>query len=249
VEAAAHGFVRGRSTLTNARPHAGRAVVVNADLEGFFPSISFPRVRHFYRRLGYSGAVATLLALLGAQCPRRKVVYEGTTYLVATGRRGLPQGACTSPALSNQFARRLDRRLSVLSAKLGLNYTRYADDLTFSGGGDGRGKVSYLLARVRHIARDEGFAVNAKKTRGKRPNARQTVTGLVVNHNPGVPREIIRRLRAILHRAKGEGLAAQNRGGEPNFRAWVEGMIAYVAMSRPAVGEKLRLALSQVAGR
>ncbi len=248
VEGAAHGFVRSRSTLTNARPHAGKAVVVNVDLEGFFPSIGFPRVRHFYRRLGYSGAVATLLALLGTECPRKKVVYDGTTYFVATGQRGLPQGACTSPALSNQIARRLDRRLSALSAKLGLEYTRYADDLTFSGGTDFRGKVGYLLARVRHIAQDEGFAVHPKKTRVRRPNARQTVTGLVVNHSPGVPREVIRRLRAILHRAKAEGLAAQNRGGEPNFRAWVEGMIAYVAMSRPAVGEKLRLALSKVAG-
>jgi retron-type reverse transcriptase len=125
-------------------------------------------------------------------------------------------------------------------------YTRYADDLTISGGGDSNGKVGYLLARVRHIAQDEGFAVNAKKTRIKRSHARQTVTGLVVNNNPGVPRNLTRRLRAILHRAKTEGLAAQNRHGEPNFRAWVEGMIAYIAMSRPAVGEKLRRALSAV---
>jgi hypothetical protein len=231
--------------LTNARPHAGKAVVVNVDLEGFFPSIGFPRVRHLYRRLGYSGAVATLLALLCTECPRKKVVYDGKTYFVATGRRGLPQGACTSPALSNQVGRRLDRRLAGLSAKLGLDYTRYADDLTFSGATD---KVGYLLARVRHIAGDEGFAVNAKKTRVKRPNARQTVTGLVVNANPGVPRDVLRRLRAILHRAKTDGLATQNRGGEPNFRAWLEGMIAYVAMSRPAVGAKLRAALAEVAG-
>jgi RNA-directed DNA polymerase len=105
-----------------------------------------------------------------------------------------------------------------------------------------------VLARVRHIAGDEGFALNSKKTRVKRPNSRQKVTGLVVNHSPGVPREIVRRLRAILHRAKAEGLAAQNRGNEPNFRAWLEGMIAYVAMARPAMGEKLRVALSEIAG-
>jgi RNA-directed DNA polymerase len=247
VEPAAHGFVPGRSTLTNARPHAGKAIVVNLDLEGFFPSIGFPRVRHLYRRLGYSGAVATLLALLCTECPRKQVIYDRKTYFVATGRRGLPQGACTSPALSNQISRRLDRRLSGLSAKLGLNYTRYADDLTFSSGGDFSGKLGYLLARVRHIAQDEGFAVNPKKTRVKRLHARQTVTGLVVNDNPGVPRDLTRRLRAILHRAKAEGLAAQNRHGEPNFRAWVEGMIAYIAMSRPAVGEKLRRALSDIA--
>jgi len=245
VEPAAHGFVPGRSTLTNARAHARKAVVVNLDLEGFFPSIGFTRVRHLFRRLGYSGAVATLLALLCTECPRKRVTYDQTTYFVATGKRGLPQGACTSPALSNQIARKLDRRLSGLSAKLGLDYTRYADDLTFSGGKD-EGKVGYLLARVRHIARDEGFAVNPKKTRVKRQSARQTVTGLVVNDNPGVPRKLTRRLRAILHRAKAEGLAAQNRRGEPDFRAWLDGMIAYIAMSRPAVAENLRRALNEV---
>jgi retron-type reverse transcriptase len=247
VHPAAHGFVPGRSTLTNARPHAGKAVVVNVDLEGFFPSIGFARVRHLLRRLGYSGAVATLVALLLTECPRKKVTYAGKTYFVATGKRGLPQGACTSPAASNQVARRLDRRLAGLAAKLGLAYTRYADDLTFSGDRGLNEKVGYLLARIRHIAGEEGFAVNPKKTRVKRPNARQAVTGLVVNANPGVPRDVVRRLRAILHRAKTEGLAAQNRRGETNFRARVEGMVAYVAMSRPALGERLRKALAEVA--
>src|SRR5207248_2277820 len=112
VEPAAHGFVPGRSTLTNARPHAGRDVVVNLDLEGFFPAIGFARVRHVFRRVGYSGAVATLLALLCTECPRKRVIYAGTPYFVATDPRGLPQGACTSPALSNQIARKLDRRLA-----------------------------------------------------------------------------------------------------------------------------------------
>ncbi|MFO0967641.1 MAG: reverse transcriptase domain-containing protein [Gemmataceae bacterium] len=246
TEAPAHGFVPGRSTLTNAQPHAGRDVLVNLDLEGFFPSTRFARVRHVFRRLGYSGAVATLLALLATECPRRRVVYAGTTYFVATGPRGLPQGACTSPALSNQVARKLDRRLAGLSRKLGLTYTRYADDLTFSAAPGFRDKIGYLIARVRHIAADEGFTVNAKKTRVLRPESRQMVTGLVVNAAPAVPRRMVRRLRAILHRAKAEGLAAQNRAGHANFRGWVEGMIAYVAMARPDVGRRLRTALDEL---
>jgi retron-type reverse transcriptase len=249
AEEPAHGFVPGRSTLTNARAHASRDVVVNLDLEGFFPSVGFARVRHVFRRVGYSGAVATLLALLCTECPRKRVVYAGTPYFVATGPRGLPQGACTSPALSNQVARKLDRRLAGLARKLGLTYTRYAADLTFSAGPGFRERVGYLVARVRHIAADEGFVVNAKKTRVLRPESRQTVTGLVVNVAPAVPRHVVRRLRAILHRAKAEGLAAQNREGHPNFRGWVEGMIAYVAMARPDVGRALRAALDEVAGR
>ncbi|HVK16971.1 MAG TPA: reverse transcriptase domain-containing protein [Fimbriiglobus sp.] len=246
TEEPAHGFVPGRSTLTNAAPHAGKDVVVNLDLEGFFPSIGFARVRHLFRRLGYSGAVATLLALVCTECPRKRVVYAGTPYFVATGPRGLPQGACTSPALSNQIARKLDRRFVGLAAKLGLTYTRYADDLTFSAGPGFREKVGYLIARVRHVAEDEGFAVNPKKTRVQRPESRQSVTGLVVNAAPAVPRDMVKRVRAILHRAKTEGLAAQNRDGHPNFRGWVEGMIAYIGMARPDVGQKLRAAFDEV---
>jgi retron-type reverse transcriptase len=243
VEAPAHGFLPGRSILTNATPHVGKAVVVNLDLENFFPSITFPRVRSVFQRLGYSPAVATVLALLCTECPRKQVEYAGQVYHVAVGPRGLPQGACTSPGLSNQVARRLDKRLRGLADKLGLTYTRYADDMTFSGGAEFSGRVGYLMARVRHVAEDESFAVNVKKSRVQRRSAAQCVTGLVVNDRPGVPRKTVRRLRAILHRARREGLDAQNRDGRPDFRAWLEGMIAYVGMVRPEVGAKLRAEL------
>jgi RNA-directed DNA polymerase len=235
----AHGFVPGRGILSNAGPHVGKAVVVNLDLADFFPSVGFPRVRAVFERRGYSGSVATVLALLCTECPRTTATYAGTAYEVATGPRGLPQGAPTSPALSNQVSRRFDKRLTGLAAKLGFAYTRYADDLTFSGGPDQGEKTGYLLARVRHLAAEEGFTVNEKKTRVMRRNAAQTVTGVVVNDKPSVPRDTIRRLRAILHRAKTEGLDAQNREGRENFRAWLVGMISYVAMIRPDVGAKL----------
>ncbi len=249
VEQAAHGFVAGRSTLSNAQSHAGQGVLVNVDLEGFFPSIGFPRVRHLFRRLGYSGSIATLLALLCTECPRKKVIYDGTIYFVATGKRGLPQGACTSPAISNQIARKLDRRLTGLAMKLGIVYTRYADDLTFSANKAFNDKVGYLLARIRHVAKDEGFALNPAKTRVKRAHTRQIVTGLVVNDKPAVPRDIVRRMRAILHQAKKSGLAQQNRQNIPNFQAWVEGMIAYISMVRPETGAKFRQMFDEIVGR
>ena len=100
-------------------------------------------------------------------------------------------------------------------------------------------RVGYLMARVRHIAAEEGFGVNAKKSRVQRRNTAQCVTGLVVNERPGVGRKEVRRLRAILHRARFEGLERQNREGRPNFLAWLQGKIAYVRMVRPEVGEKL----------
>jgi hypothetical protein len=130
-----------------------------------------------------------------------------------------------------------------LAAKLGLAYTRYADDITFSGGPELNACVGYLMARVRHIAGDEGFTVNPKKTRVQRRNTAQRVTGLVVNEQPSVGRKEIRRLRAILHRARTQGLDAQNRDARPHFRAWLQGKIAYVAMVRPEVGGRLRAGL------
>jgi len=243
---AAHGFVPGRSTVTNASNHVGRDVVINADLTDFFPSITFGRVRGVFQLLGYSPAAATILALLCTECPRRIVSYAGKTFHVATGPRGLPQGACTSPALSNLVARRLDSRLSGIAAKLAWNYSRYADDLTFSAEGDAGQNAGYLLARIRHICQDEGFAVNEKKTRVLRQSAAQNVTGIVVNDRPGVPRDAVRRLRAILHRAKSQGLAAQNRHKHPHFATWVSGMIAYISMVNPKQAAPLRAAFDKL---
>jgi RNA-directed DNA polymerase len=246
IESPAHGFQPGRGILSNAQPHAGRAVIVNLDLQDFFPSITFPRVRSVFHRLGYSQAVATILALLCTECPRRIVEYAGQTYHVAIGPRGLPQGACTSPGLSNQVARRLDRRLRGLANKLTLTYTRYADDLTFSGDDRLNDRVGYLMACVRHIAEDEGYTVNEKKSRVLRRSTAQLVTGLVVNERPSVRRRELRRLRAILHRARTEGLEHQNREGRPNFLAWLQGKIAYVRMARPEIGAKLHAELRQI---
>lgn len=249
VEPAAHGFQPGRSIVSNATAHVGRRVVLNMDLEDFFPSITFPRIRSVFYRLGYSPAAATILALLCTECPRKQVMYDGNPYWVATGPRGLPQGACTSPALSNQVARRLDKRLAGLANKLGLTYTRYADDLTVSGDEALESRVGYVMARIRHIAEAEGFAVNDKKSRVLRRNAAQRVTGLVVNDRPTLSRKDIRRLRAILFRAKSEGLDAQNRLGMPHFRAWLQGKIAYLAMVRPELGAKLRLQFDALDGK
>ncbi len=240
VEEPAHGFVPERSTVTNARAHRGQDLVVNLDLEAFFPTIIFPRVRGFFASLGYSKAAATVLALLCTEAPRRDVEYAGKPVRVAVGPRALPQGACTSPAISNQIARTLDRRLSGLCQKAGWSYTRYADDLTFSAPPGKREDIGRFLAKVRHIVEDEGFAINEKKGRVQRAGGRQTVTGIVVNnHKLRLPREELRRMRALLHNAKKTGLAEQNKEGIPHFEAHVRGKIAYVAMIDREKGAEL----------
>jgi retron-type reverse transcriptase len=252
---AAHGFVPGRSTVTNAAPHVKRAIVVNLDLRDFFPTITFPRVRGAFESLGYSPAVATVFALLATEAPRQEAEYEGKTYHVALGPRALPQGACTSPAISNLVARTLDRRLAGLASKLGWTYTRYADDLTFSGdtlvpkGQKDPKSVAWLLARTRHIVEDEGFEVNEKKVRVQRRNTAQVVTGIVVNEKASTPRAERRRLRAVLHRARFEGLEKQDRDGRPNFVARLRGQVAYVSMVNPEQGARLKVRLDALLKR
>lgn len=242
VERHAHGFVKERSTVTNAAVHQGKAIVVNQDLVDFFPTISFARVRSVFQRAGYSPAVATIFALLTTECPRVEARYGGHTYHVATGPRGLPQGACTSPMLSNLVAARLDRRLHGYASKHGWAYTRYADDLTFSAGEESDDGVAKLLATLHHVTRDEGFAIHLEKGRIQRASKRQTVTGIIVNEPSklGVPREEVRRVRAILHNAKKTGLAAQNRELSPTFEAWLRGKIAYITMVDRARGLALQ---------
>lgn len=228
----AHGFRPGRSIRTHAAPHAGFEAVVCCDLRNFFHTITFPRVRGIFRHLGYGERVASALALL---C---------TTWLPGTRRRVLPQGAPTSPALSNLAARRLDRRLAGLADVLRFRYTRYADDCAFSGSPR---RLGALIRTVRRIVQSEGFALHEGKLRIHRRGARQTVTGVVVNHAPAAPRAERRRLRALLHQAQFTGLEAQNRIGHAHFADYLRGKIAFIGMLNPAHAKPLRAALERLA--
>jgi RNA-directed DNA polymerase len=137
---------------------------------------------------------------------------------------------CKSPALANQVTRRLDRRLSGLRGALGWRYTRHAVDLEFSAPSGKRDAIGRLLGAVRRVITEEGFVINAKKGRIQRRGGRQEVTGVVVNDKLGLPRTEVRQLRALLHNAKKTGLDAQNHEDRPNFRAWLEGKLAYLTM-------------------
>ncbi|MBU1431144.1 reverse transcriptase family protein, partial [Myxococcota bacterium] len=216
VHGAAHGFIAGRSILTNAQVHLNAEILVNFDLQDFFPTVTWRRVKGVFRKAGYREQVATLLALLCTEPPREVIEHEGKRYYIALGQRCLPQGAPTSPAITNALCLRLDRRLSGLARSLGWRYTRYADDLTFSlpaseakpkakkgkakptkakptkakkaqGALTGEAALARLMGGVKAIVAAEGFALNPDKTAIKRPSGRQGVTGLVVNGD-GSPR-------------------------------------------------------------
>jgi retron-type reverse transcriptase len=236
----AHAFVPGRSTLTNATPHLKRALVVKLDLSDFFGTITFPRVRGFFKKLGYSGMVATLLALLTTESRRTKAVIDGRTFYVSLGARALPQGAPTSPELTNQIARRLDARLAGWAKKSGWTYTRYADDLTFSRDSGEREHVGRLLGLVRAVLEGEGFRLNPDKVFVARRGRQQRVTGIVVNDVPGIARAKLRRFRAAVHRVSHDGFRDESE------RRQMLGYASYVKMVKPALGEKLLATLAKV---
>jgi RNA-directed DNA polymerase len=240
---AAHGFVKGRSPRTFGIPHAGHEVLVSVDLKDFFPSIGIERIVAIFDALGYPRTVAWNLAYLcTTSTPAEQL--GGFAYPSASllRTRHLPQGAPTSPALANLAARKLDIRLTGLAGSMGLRYTRYADDLAFSGSCD----ADVLLWTIRQIVRDEGFGLNPAKTRVRRAHKRQQLAGLVVNEWPAVPRREYDALRAILHNCILTGPAAQNRAGVPDFRAHLYGRIAHIGETNAARRRRLLEMAEQV---
>ncbi len=239
IHPAAHGFLRGRSIVSNAAPHVGQAVVINLDLKDFFPSIGMPRIRGVFTQLGYSKQVATTLALLCTEAATEEVSVDGETFHVAHGPRVLPQGAPSSPALTNLLCRRLDARLQGAAAKLGFVYTRYADDLTFSGGEATRKLAGKLLWRVKQIVIDEGFTPHPDKQHVMRDSQRQSVTGIVVNRKPSLERDTLRRFRATLFQVERDGPDGKAWNGNTNVLAALEGYANFVRMVDPARGAPL----------
>jgi RNA-directed DNA polymerase len=245
VHGAAHGFVAGRSILTNALAHRGAEVVVKVDVKDFFPSVTWRRVKGLLRKGGLPEGTSTLLSLLATEAPREVMQFRGKTLYVAKGPRALPQGAPTSPALTNALCLKLDKRVSAMAKRLGFIYTRYADDLTFSWrrakGAKGKAQVdapvALLLARVKSLLESEGFTMHPDKTRVLRKGTQQRVTGLVVNEAPEgvpaarVPRDVVRRLRAAIHnREKGKP------GKEGESLEQLKGMAAFIHMTDPVKG-------------
>jgi retron-type reverse transcriptase len=243
----AHGFVRHHSIVTNATVHVGTKVVINVDLKDFFPSVTWRRVKGLFRKVGYSESVATVLALLCTEPPRVAATLDKKPLYVALGARVLPQGACTSPALTNVLCCRLDQRLAGLAKRHGFQYTRYADDLTLSG--DNPAAAGRILRSMRAIVKAEGFEENPSKTRVMRASQRQEVTGVTVNTRVTLPRDEYRRLRAVLHNAAKHGLMSQNRDGHPNFAAHLQGRVEFACMVDPERAPKLREALAAALAR
>lgn len=234
---AATGFIPGRSTADFAWPHSGKPTVLRADLRHAFESITASRITSVFRRAGYPPAIARLLAeLCTTATPADQLRGVRSAHAIHLRGRHLPQGAPTSPHLSNLVMRSLDRRLHGYASANDLTYTRYGDDLALSGHEMNADRALWVVLRV--IA-SEGFTVHSGKVRIMREHQRQTLAGLVVNDHPRVSRADYDNLRALLHNARRTGASSQNHAGHPDFRAHVMGLIAWAGASDPARRERL----------
>ncbi len=228
VSDAAHGFRSGRSPVTNAQPHIGKCLILKLDLRDFFWQVRWKRVSGLFHSLGYSRDISRYLWRLCCH----------------NGR--LPQGAPTSPAITNLCCLRLDARLSAFAKALDFAYTRYADDLTFSFK-KAQKPVAEIFKVIRGVVHEEGFALAREKDRFLRAGSRQSVTGVTVNRKISPPRSEVRALRALLHDARLNGPARANRAEIPHFREHVRGRIEAVRAVDRAKGEKLLAEYRRVA--
>ncbi len=253
--AAAHGFVRGRSIKSFAAPHVGRRVVLRMDLRDFFPSISGPRVQALFRTAGYPDAVADRLGGICTNAAPRgmwKTLGKGVDPLAIAEARALyawphlPQGAPTSPALANICSWRVDCRLIGLAEAAGAKYTRYADDLAFSGDEEFESCVERFALRAAAILTEEGFRVHHRKTRVMRHGVRQYLAGLVTNEKLNVARADLDKLKAILTNCARLGAESQNRKRHPMFQQHLDGRVGFVEMVNPSKGTRLRKLYEQI---
>lgn len=207
----AKGFVRKKSILDNAKPHEGNQYVLNLDLKDFFTTVQASHVYTLFKNIGYNNNIAFIL----------------TSFCTKSGY--LPQGAPTSPALSNLVCLRLDHRISTYCKKRALTYTRYADDLCISGNKILiLQKASYL---IKDIICDEGFTINAKKEKFLGPKVRREVTGLTVT-----PKITISKKNYCLYRKRIYDLV---RTEDPKNHEIIKGILSFVRSIDKDKGKKL----------
>lgn len=180
VSQSCKGFRKGSSTLDNALPHIGANTILNLDLTNFFPTVTAKQVYNIFKTIGYNNLISTVFTN------------------ICTFEQRLPQGSPCSPMLANLSTWTLDLRIQGYVGKRGISYTRYADDLSFSGLNPT--KVVKIIPMIKTIIEDENFKVNRKKTRIAGAARAKTITGLVINENSvGIGKKQYKYLRSKIH--------------------------------------------------
>ncbi len=248
----AMGFVRGRSVVDHARQHVGQAVVACFDLRDFFGSVRASRVHAAFATLGYApGVCRAITALVTCRVPEALVMRLLDDRLIdhehALRMRDahLPQGAPTSPALGNACAFGLDLRLDGLARAMRARYSRYADDLAISGDHVLASRRRDIEAMVGAIAREEGFALNHRKSRSATRAGAQRLCGITCNDHPNLPRREFDALKGLLHRCARDGPSACAEG-QIDLRAHLIGRVAWARHVNPAKAMRLERELARI---
>lgn len=215
IEEVAHGFERGKSIVTNARSHVGKRCLLKCDLKDYFPTIELARIVGLFKSFGFSGSISNALARLTAVDD------------------ALVQGTATSPRISNLIARSLDKRLNALAISLNLTYSRYADDVAFSGASISLQVSGY----IRSIVEAEGFLINERKTRLTRGKGKKIVAGISVGFDkPLVPKKFKRQLWSEVFQLLRDGIAQGStfyKVFDPLYFDRVVGRINFVLFVEP----------------
>lgn len=219
-----HGFVPGRSIVTNASSHVNQDLVLEIDIKDFFPSVQFGSVYYVFKSAGYSKKVAWLLADL------------------CTYHWKLPQGAPTSPTLANLATLNLDDKIAKYCARRNFRYSRYADDITISGSFD----LPIHKKKIIEIIEDDGFAINKNKTRMFSKSSSQKVTGLIVNDKVSIGRKRKKNIRAIVHNILKNGPEKENRKNDPFFREKLFGHLGHANSVEPEFANPLISKLKKI---
>lgn len=249
------GFCKSKSIVDFVKPYVQRSVCLKMDLADFFPTITVGRVVGLFRAIGFKRAIAHQLALLSTTHTDSCLLGEGPitqparreSQIAILHKRHLAQGAPTSPVIANLCAYRLDLRLSGLARKIGsVHYTRYADDLLFSGNQRFGRQAKRLQVLVGQIAIEEGFQINFRKTRIMHAHDRQKAGGVVLNSRLNLDRRDFDRLKATLNNCVRHGVESQNRDGHPNFRQHLQGKINWVRTLNPGKADRLEKLFQQI---
>lgn len=252
----AHGYIKKKSILTNALNHTGNEAILNIDLKKFFDSISEFRVYHLFKTLGYHTNLSVDLAKLCTSqisdayfntfTDDEKELFE-SFYDNSIGV--LPQGACTSPAISNLICNRLDRRFSAYAKNNAINYSRYSDDITFSGDLDNL--PSFNL--IKKIVEEEKFHVNMDKVKLRTNGQRRQVTGLIVDNSVRVPKAFKKTIYRHLYfcekfspKVHFDYLSKKNKVEKGYQKEWLFGKIRFVYSIEPTVGIKMMKQFSKL---
>lgn len=222
-----YGFRNGKSIYDNAVVHVGKSCVLNLDIKDFFPTITQKDVFYIFYNKGYTKKISYYLAKL--------LTKDGV----------LPQGSPASPMVSNIVAYHLDKRLEAIAAKYHACYSRYADDISFSG----ERNITKMIPIVTQIIEEQGFSVNSKKTRYAYSYQRQEVTGLIVNKKVSIPKKYLKELNKEIYFCKKFGVSSHlsKIGSEKSFyKEHLYGKVYFVKMIDEGLGKKLLEDLSEI---